>query len=65
MSKLIIERDGDVTLFKLNRPEVHNNVDADLAVELAEGIMAFRDATRPRCSSSPAPVTRPSAPAPT
>jgi len=43
MSKLLIERDGDVTLFTLNRPEVHNNVDADLAVELAEGIIAFRD----------------------
>jgi len=43
MSKLLIERDGDVTLFTLNRPEVHNNVDADLAVELAEGIMAFSD----------------------
>lgn len=43
MSKLLIERDGAVTLFTLNRPEVHNNVDADLAVELAEGIMAFRD----------------------
>ena len=43
MSKLLIERDGDVTLFTLNRPQVHNNVDADLAVELAEGIIAFRD----------------------
>jgi enoyl-CoA hydratase len=43
MSKLLIEGDGDVTLFTLNRPEVHNNVDADLAVELAEGITAFRD----------------------
>jgi enoyl-CoA hydratase len=43
MSKLLIERDGEVTLFTLNRPEVHNNVDADLAVELAEGIMAFGD----------------------
>ncbi len=43
MSKLIIEREGDVTLFTLNRPEVHNNVDADLAVELAEGIMAFKE----------------------
>jgi enoyl-CoA hydratase len=43
MAKLLIERDGEVTLFRLNRPEVHNNVDADLAVELAEGIIAFRD----------------------
>jgi enoyl-CoA hydratase len=43
MPKLLIERDGEVTLFTLNRPEVHNNVDADLAVELAEGIIAFRD----------------------
>ncbi len=41
MSKLLIERHGEVTLFTLNRPEVHNNVDRDLAVELAEGITAF------------------------
>jgi enoyl-CoA hydratase len=43
MSKLLIEQHGQVTLFYLNRPEVHNNVDRDLAVELAEGIIAFRD----------------------
>ena len=43
MSKLLVERDGGVTLFRLNRPDVHNKVDADLAVELAEGIIAFRD----------------------
>ena len=41
MSKLLIERHGEVTLFTLNRPEVHNNVDRDLAIALAEGIMAF------------------------
>ena len=41
MSKLLIERHGEVTLFTLNRPEVHNNVDKELAVLLAEGIMEF------------------------
>jgi enoyl-CoA hydratase len=41
LSKLIIERQGAVTVFVLNRPDVHNNVDADLAVELAEAIEAF------------------------
>lgn len=43
MSKLLIERQGAVTVFTLNRPEVHNNVDRDLAVGLAEGINAFKD----------------------
>ncbi len=41
MSKLLIDRHGEVTLLTLNRPEVHNNVDRDLAIELAEGINAF------------------------
>jgi enoyl-CoA hydratase len=41
MSKLLIERHDEVTLFILNRPEVHNNVDRDLAVLLAEGITEF------------------------
>ena len=41
MSKLLIERRGGVTHFTLNRPNVHNNVDADLAMELADGINAF------------------------
>jgi enoyl-CoA hydratase len=41
MSKLFIEQRGGVTHFILNRPEVHNNVDADLAIELADGINAF------------------------
>ena len=34
MSKLLIEKHGAVTLFTLNRPEVHNNVDDELAVLL-------------------------------
>jgi enoyl-CoA hydratase len=41
MSKLLIENHDAVRLFKLNRPEVHNNVDRDLAIELAEGIQEF------------------------
>lgn len=41
MSKLLIERQPGVTHFILNRPEVHNNVDADLAMELADAINAF------------------------
>lgn len=41
MSKLLVERRGAVTLLTLNRPEVHNNVDRDLAVELAEAIGEF------------------------
>lgn len=43
MSNLLIERHGEVTLFTLNRPEVHNNGDRDLAVELAEGITEFAE----------------------
>ena len=41
MSKLLIEKRGDVTLLTLNRPEVHNNVDADLAMLLADAISDF------------------------
>jgi enoyl-CoA hydratase len=41
MSKLRIEQQGGVTLFTLNRPEVHNNVDHELAMELADAIDAF------------------------
>lgn len=41
MSKLTIERRGSVTLLTLNRPEVHNNVDDELAMELADAIIAF------------------------
>jgi enoyl-CoA hydratase len=41
MSKLLIERRGDVTLFTLNRPAVHNNVDDELAMALADAIIAF------------------------
>lgn len=41
MSKLLVEREGAAMLLTLNRAEVHNNVDADLAVELAEAITAF------------------------
>jgi enoyl-CoA hydratase len=41
MTHLLIERRGSVTHFILNRPAVHNNVDADLAMALADGIEAF------------------------
>jgi len=41
MSKLRIERRDSVTLFTLDRPEVHNNIDHELAVELADAILAF------------------------
>lgn len=41
MSKLLIERRGAVTLLTLNRPEVHNNVDDELAMALADAILAF------------------------
>jgi len=41
MSKLLTERRPGVTLLTLNRPAVHNNVDDELAVELADAIIAF------------------------
>lgn len=41
MSKLMVERRGAVTLFTLNRAEVHNNVDDELAMLLADAIIAF------------------------
>jgi len=41
VSKLLIERQGDVRLFTLNRVEVHNNIDHELAMELADAIIDF------------------------
>ena len=41
MSKLRIDERGSVTLLTLYRPEVHNNVDHELAMELADAILAF------------------------
>lgn len=41
MSKLLVEKRGAVTLLTLNRPEVHNNVDAELACLLADAIVEF------------------------
>lgn len=41
MPKLLIERRDAVTLLTLNRPEVHNNVDAELAMALADAIDTF------------------------
>ncbi|MGB1879659.1 MAG: enoyl-CoA hydratase-related protein [Gammaproteobacteria bacterium] len=41
MSKLLIEKQGAVTLLTLNRPEVHNNVDDELACLLADAIIDF------------------------
>jgi enoyl-CoA hydratase/carnithine racemase len=39
--KLLVDRRGPVTLFTLNRPEVHNCIDAETAELLAEAIRAF------------------------
>jgi enoyl-CoA hydratase len=41
MSKLLVEKRGAVTLLTLNRAEVHNNVDVELAMLLADAIIAF------------------------
>src|SRR2546427_11936133 len=41
MPNLLVEHGGPVTLLTLNRPEVHNSVDAELAVALGEAIEAF------------------------
>jgi len=41
MSKLLIEHRASVTLLTLNRPAVHNNVDHELAMALADAILAF------------------------
>ena len=41
MSKLLVERHDAVTVLTLNRPEVHNNVDDETAMLLADAIDAF------------------------
>ncbi|MBV9749238.1 MAG: enoyl-CoA hydratase/isomerase family protein, partial [Acetobacteraceae bacterium] len=41
MSKLLIERRPGVTPLTLNREPVHNNVDDELAMELADAIIGF------------------------
>jgi enoyl-CoA hydratase len=41
MTKLVVDRQGPVTVLTLNRPEVHNNVDDELAVLLADAILEF------------------------
>ena len=41
MSKLLVDKQGAVTLLTLNRPEVHNNVDDELACLLADAIIEF------------------------
>ncbi|MBV8870117.1 MAG: enoyl-CoA hydratase/isomerase family protein [Acetobacteraceae bacterium] len=41
MSKLLVERRAAVTVLTLNREPVHNNVDDELAMELADAIIAF------------------------
>ncbi|MFA5787027.1 MAG: enoyl-CoA hydratase-related protein [Actinomycetota bacterium] len=43
MPKIEITRDGPVTVITLNRPEVHNCVDAETAVALASAILSFAD----------------------
>lgn len=46
MPKLLIEKRGAVTLLTLNRPEVHNNVDDELACVLADAIIDFGEDDR-------------------
>ena len=41
MPNLLVQHRGPVTLLTLNRPEVHNSVDAELAVALGEAIETF------------------------
>ena len=41
MSKLLVERQDAVTVLTLDRPEVHNNVDDETAMLLADAIDAF------------------------
>ena len=41
MPKLLVERQDAVTVLTLNRPEVHNNVDDETAMLLADAIDAF------------------------
>jgi enoyl-CoA hydratase len=41
MPRLLVEQRGPVTLLTLNRPEVHNCVDAETAVVLAQAIERF------------------------
>jgi enoyl-CoA hydratase len=41
VAKVLTEQRGAITLLTLNRPEVHNCVDAETAVALAEAILAF------------------------
>jgi len=41
VAKVLTEQRGAITLLTLNRPEVHNCVDAETAVALAEAILTF------------------------
>ena len=41
MPKLLVQQRGPITLLTLNRPEVHNCVDAETAVVLAQAIESF------------------------
>ena len=47
-NQVLIDKRGQVTLLTLNRPEKHNNVDADTACELADAIDAFGADTEAR-----------------
>jgi enoyl-CoA hydratase/carnithine racemase len=40
--KVLVDRRGPVSVLTLNRPEVHNCIDAETAARLAEAIEAFR-----------------------
>ena len=48
MAKVLIENHGPVTLLTLNRPDKHNNVDAETACQLADAIDAFAADTHAR-----------------
>ena len=47
-NKVLIDKQGQVTLLTLNRPEKHNNVDADTACALADAIDTFGADTEAR-----------------
>lgn len=48
MSKLIVEHKDAVTLLTLNRPEVHNAIDAETAAEITTALRRFAEDQRAR-----------------
>ena len=66
MAKVSYERVGAAAVLTIERPERRNAVDPETADLLLDGLpLASRPTTRRASWSSPAPATRPSAPAPT